>query len=779
MKRERHEAIVVRSSRGNPRSMAKCAAMLLIAFFLVCTAGGLAPAAAPAVESPPRAAFEKSTTTTALPFPVGSNLSPLKSVTDESKSTGSSSPATLKPPGDEARILPKAPFTEVLWERLRIPIFLFVLGLVFLVFLLFSLHSRRPTGWRSLTGRSLTLSIIIHVILLLSLDSVVLSQRVFQAVRESKLEIQLDADSLAQEKVSLQIREQTTELPLADSAIPAVSRQAEVRLPEAEPFEEKRTVAPGQIDLKAFELPADVTEPKLPEDKQPARMLAAQPTAGFRIPTPQVTLETPQLPTLPELSEKAKATVSPQITERPLAPAMAPDLTKATAKVTEGPPVARSAAPITSIIDFPSGPSPRGATPPETTLPPTGLALKPPPKFIPGPIILEERPASEEPYRLRKPEERAKVLESFGGSPETEESVRRALQWLAAHQSDDGRWAVKDFDAKCGQCGGQGEFNRQDVAATALATLAFLGAGHTHRSDGPYRHTVARAIAWLTAQARDNGDLRGQGNMYDQGMATIALAEACGMTRDASLSSIVERAVKFIASAQNVETGGWRYFPGEEGDTSVFGWQVMALKSASMAHVAIPEELLNRAERWLERVGGGKYGGLCGYQGKNPSPAMAAEGMFARQLLGYAPTGDAMIETANYLRLHLPDNSDPNMYYWYYGTLALFQHQGTAWEQWNRAMRKAMLSSQDSEGTRNGSWPPRGQWGKQGGRIVETAMATLCLEVYYRYLPLYTTSATAAISAKPAAGNQNLQKPKTLPARTPSGDKGSKSSGQK
>jgi hypothetical protein len=250
------------------------------------------------------------------------------------------------------------------------------------------------------------------------------------------------------------------------------------------------------------------------------------------------------------------------------------------------------------------------------------------------------------------------------------------------------------------------------------------------------------------------------------------LAEACGMTRDASLGPVIERACQFIASAQNRETGGWRYFPGEEGDTSVLGWQVMALKSASMAGVPIPEESLKLAERWLTRVGGGKSGGLFGYQDKKASPAMAAEGMFARQLLGRLPTDAAMIETADYLRQLLPDRSSPNVYYWYYGTLALFQHQGPAWEEWNGAMRKALLSSQEKEGTRNGSWAPRGPWGEQGGRLIETAMAAMCLEVYYRYLPLYAYSAKKAISSdsktdgvspkKPSAP----AKPKPTPARS-------------
>ena len=62
------------------------------------------------------------------------------------------------------------------------------------------------------------------------------------------------------------------------------------------------------------------------------------------------------------------------------------------------------------------------------------------------------------------------------------------------------------------------------------------------------------------------------------------------------------KALNFIEDAQNKTTGGWRYHPGEEGDTSVFGWQVSALKSGQLAGLTIKPETFDLARKWLQSV---------------------------------------------------------------------------------------------------------------------------------------------------------------------------------
>lgn len=78
-----------------------------------------------------------------------------------------------------------------------------------------------------------------------------------------------------------------------------------------------------------------------------------------------------------------------------------------------------------------------------------------------------------------------------------------------------------------------------------------------------------------------------------------------------------------------------------------------------------------------------------------------------------------------------------NLYYWYYGTLALYHAGGTDWERWNDELKKSLLALQEKEGAEAGSWPANGVWAGYGGRVYATAMAALNLEVYYRYLPMY------------------------------------------
>lgn len=349
-------------------------------------------------------------------------------------------------------------------------------------------------------------------------------------------------------------------------------------------------------------------------------------------------------------------------------------------------------------------------------------------------------------YQLRTAPNRGQIAAQHGGSPQTEAAVRAALKWLAENQGADGQWIARQHGA--GQerlVLGRNRHNagiEADTGVTGLALLAFLASGHTHRQ-GDYHDNVRRGLEFLLAIQAADGNLSGQADtfarMYCHAMAAFAMSEDYGMTRDSRLHEPVRRAVGYTLAAQHPTTGGWRYRPADPGDTSQFGWQLMVLKSAELAGIPIPETTRQGMLRYLNSVASGNHGGLASYRpGEQISRTMTAEALVCWQFLGLARDHPAASEAAEYLAGQLPgDGGKPNLYYWYYGTLAMYQWQGPHWPRWNEALQTALVKSQRTTGSLAGSWDTDTVWGGYGGRVYTTAMAALCLEVYYRYLPLY------------------------------------------
>jgi hypothetical protein len=348
-------------------------------------------------------------------------------------------------------------------------------------------------------------------------------------------------------------------------------------------------------------------------------------------------------------------------------------------------------------------------------------------------------------YRLRVAPNRDGVAQSHGGTSETEAAVKAALRWLADNQAADGRW-----DPRTNAAGNetnvlgrnrQGAGSRADTAMTGLALLAFLGSGHTHL-EGPYRSDVGRGLEFLMQTQTPDGNLSGQAAafefMYCHAMATCAMSEAYGMTRDQRLQEPVRRAIGYTIAAQDPKGGGWRYKPGDAGDTSQLGWQLMSLKSAELAGIPMPERTRQGMIRYLQSVSSGGYGGRASYRpGEQPTRSMTAEALVCWQFLGLAREHPACDEAGDFVVGELPGQGVYNLYYWYYATLGMYQLQGVHWQRWNEALRAALVSRQIKEGSLKGSWDTSDLWGSHGGRVYTTAIATLTLEVYYRFLPLY------------------------------------------
>ncbi|GAB6166357.1 hypothetical protein JCM19992_23570 [Thermostilla marina] len=335
---------------------------------------------------------------------------------------------------------------------------------------------------------------------------------------------------------------------------------------------------------------------------------------------------------------------------------------------------------------------------------------------------------------------REALLAAYGGDKSTQAAVELALKWLVRNQQKDGSWSLQGPYSY-----GANEENPE--AATAMALLAFQGTGYTHKR-GPYKDVVSRAWYYLLKQQDSDGCFFRQGGFnhrfYTHGQCAIAICELYGMTKDETLREPAEKAIRYIIDSQSPE-GGWRYAPQADSDLSVTGWMVMALQSARMAGLDVPEETLTRIERFLDKVAveeGSKY---CYQRGRAPTLAMTAEGLLCRQYLGWEHDDPRLIAGVEWITQ--PGNlihfeRDRDVYYWYYATQVCHHMEGEYWERWNNVMRQELPKHQEKTGPEAGSWnpvtPSRDANETFGGRLYVTCLSVYMLEVYYRHLPLYS-----------------------------------------
>ena len=333
----------------------------------------------------------------------------------------------------------------------------------------------------------------------------------------------------------------------------------------------------------------------------------------------------------------------------------------------------------------------------------------------------------------RGPAARARLVKKGGGTKETERAVELGLDWLARHQQADGSWSFQHGPDEPGMY-------VSPQGATGFALLAFLGAGNTP-TKGRYASRVERGLNYLVHSyvETDNGAWfqgTGLGTMYVQAICTIALCEAYTMTKDPALRHVAQRAVDFIVSAQDREGGGWRYQIPQAGDTSVVGWQIMALTSARIAELSVHQRVLPKAGGFLQRVQQSSTG-MYGYTGpNNPRESTTAVGVLSRIYLGREQSNRILARGIGRLSDWGPRTFD--RYYCYYGTMAMHHWGGPQWEAWNNTMRKELVEMQEQFGDAAGSWPvDQSIHAHTGGRLYTTCLSILTLEVYYRYLPVY------------------------------------------
>ncbi len=361
-----------------------------------------------------------------------------------------------------------------------------------------------------------------------------------------------------------------------------------------------------------------------------------------------------------------------------------------------------------------------------------------------------------QPLQARVAADRLQAATPFGATPRTEAAVAAALDWLAAAQSADGRWDA-DLHGGGRETRSLGHDRRgagaqADTGVSGLALLAFLGAGETHLA-GRHRENVQHGLEFLLASQAASGSLAGNSElfaaMYSHGIATLALSEAYALSGDERLLPGLRRALEYTIAAQHAG-GGWRYQPHDAGDMSQFGWQLMALKSAELGGMPIPPATRARMIRFLQSCSSGRQQGLAAYRpGDRASRTMTAEALVCRYFLDALNSPPTLDEAAACVSGERPGIGQANYYYWYYGTLAMFQRQGDDWQRWNAALQRELLGRQRWDGAAAGSFDPDDLWGGYGGRVYSTAMAALSLEVYYRYTPLHAAGDDSRLTDRP------------------------------
>jgi len=365
------------------------------------------------------------------------------------------------------------------------------------------------------------------------------------------------------------------------------------------------------------------------------------------------------------------------------------------------------------------------------------------------------------------------LIKQGGGNDRSEAAVAKGLIWLAAQQKSNGSW---EFDPK-----DQKMRHKDFTTSTGMALLPFLAAGVTHQSIGNrHQKIVAAGLRFLDQNLNRSTGKFNSGSpqyMYGHAIATMALCEAYGMTKDRALKEPAQAAINFIVSAQ-APNGSWGYQPGVPGDTSIVGWEIQALRAAQLSKdLIVPDKTVKSAMKFLDSVSSGSRKAVYGYAGPGggPGTSLTAVGLLCRYYMdGWGPGNGGMAEGVPGLfgapkpgakldepqtdRSRAPKTNAqvkanptmPELYYFYYATQVVHFFEGPEWKEWNEGpkdatgkriggMRDWLVDVQNAkEPNLYGSWEPdSGTIGSHCGRIGSTCLSLLTLEVYYRHLPLY------------------------------------------
>lgn len=340
-------------------------------------------------------------------------------------------------------------------------------------------------------------------------------------------------------------------------------------------------------------------------------------------------------------------------------------------------------------------------------------------------------------YGSRTPGARGQAIIQYGGTAAGETAVMRALRWLVKNQNKDGSWG------------------KNKTAMTGLGLLCYLAHGETPASE-EFGSTVERGIRYLIDSLQTNGLFRVRdGNNYSHPMAVYALCEAYSLTKVPMLKDAAERSLRPIILGQH-PSGGWDYNmrQTERDDTSYMGWCAQALKAAKIAEdLDVPglDEAYNLSVAGFKKNAhpDGGFGYVAPGRG-----GLTSVGALCMQLMGAGNAPEvqkslALMDTWTVSWLEGKPAGSPQ-YYFYYATQCMFHAGGKRWANWNAVMlpeyiRHQKILAKDQSGYVDHEGVPQeiGWWENNDHYsdrpVMDTTLATLQLEVYYRHLPTFRT----------------------------------------
>jgi len=329
---------------------------------------------------------------------------------------------------------------------------------------------------------------------------------------------------------------------------------------------------------------------------------------------------------------------------------------------------------------------------------------------------------------------------------ESETALERGLKWLSSNQGPEGNWGSND------------------LGLVGMGALAFLSAGHSpgHGQFGP---PVEKALNYVLKNAKPSGLLNisnAQRDMYNHGLAAFVLGQAYGMTSDARISPVLDRALKLIAYTQ-CEDGGWDYQARRQKrghDLSLAVMQAKALRSAVDSGLEVSPEVINLAIKSVRehyRAQSGKLNfddpavraepGQFTYDGNRPSLAMAACGVVCLQEFGeyedwrIEKNMEVIVKQLSQIKTDPNHNGRPphDAYTLYYAGQALYQVGGKSWEECYPKLRDALVATQNLDANnfqQDGWWTDTQHVGGKEGQLYGTAVACFILAMPNRYLPI-------------------------------------------